>query len=66
MPPTRRRSKPISVVEGRRLYEQTNLHVDHIAAMMGLGKKGALQPHQGMGLALAPSAHPAQRPAAQA
>ena len=39
MPPTRRRSKPISVVEGRRLYEQTNLHVDHIAAMMGLGKK---------------------------
>jgi hypothetical protein len=35
MPPTRR-AKPISVVEARRLYEQTNLPVDHIAAMHGV------------------------------
>jgi hypothetical protein len=31
-----RRPKPISVVEARRLYEQTNLPVDHIAAMHGM------------------------------
>jgi hypothetical protein len=36
MPPTRR-SKPISIAEGRRFYEQTNVPVDHIAAMMGMG-----------------------------
>jgi hypothetical protein len=31
-----RRVKPIDVAEVRRLYEQTNLPVDHIAAMHGL------------------------------
>ena len=37
MPPTRRLN-PISIAEGRRLYEQTNLPVDHIAAMMGMAR----------------------------
>jgi hypothetical protein len=37
MPP-KRRAKPISVVETRRLYEQTNLPVDHIAAMHGISR----------------------------
>lgn len=37
MPPTRR-AKPITVLEGRRLYEQTNLPVAHIAAMMGMSR----------------------------
>lgn len=32
-----RRRKPISVAEARRLYEQTNLPVHHIAAMLGMG-----------------------------
>lgn len=32
-----RRRKPISVAEARRLYEQTNLPVGHIAALMGMG-----------------------------
>jgi hypothetical protein len=31
-----RRVKPIDIVEVRRLYEQTNLPVDHIAAMHGM------------------------------
>jgi hypothetical protein len=34
--PAKRRSKPIAVVEARRLYEQTNLPVDDIAAMLGI------------------------------
>lgn len=34
--PAKRRSRPITVVEARRLYEQTNLPVDRIAAMLGL------------------------------
>ena len=32
-----RRTKPISVVEARRLYEQTNLPIRHIASMHGMG-----------------------------
>lgn len=36
--PFTRRMKPISVVEARRLYEQTNLPVVHIAAMLGIGR----------------------------
>jgi hypothetical protein len=36
--PATRRPKPIDVVEARRLYEQTNLPVDHIAAMHGIGR----------------------------
>ena len=33
-----RRMKPITVVEARRLYEQTNLPVERIAAMLGIGR----------------------------
>ena len=36
--PIIRRAKPIDVVEARRLYEQTNLPVDHIAALHGIGR----------------------------
>lgn len=36
--PLTRRMKPISVVEARRLYEQTRLPVVHIAAMLGIGR----------------------------
>jgi len=34
-----RRAKPISVAEARRLYEQTNLPVEHIAAMHGVSPR---------------------------
>jgi transcriptional regulator of acetoin/glycerol metabolism len=33
-----RRMKPISLVEARRLYEQTKLPIVHIAAMLGIGR----------------------------
>jgi transcriptional regulator GlxA family with amidase domain len=33
-----RRTKPLRVVEARRLYEQTNLPINHIAAMLGFGR----------------------------
>lgn len=34
--PAKRRSKPITIAEARRLYEQTDLPVDDIAAMLGI------------------------------